>query len=131
MFEITAYLLVHISTVAAAPATEPPMYADPYEAYKYEDARKSLRNSSTCRSNGSARVRFLQVGSQFHISRERSELQKYNLIGSALQPTAAEEVCDVLLSFSISPSTAPCIELKAEMLHRTATAEQTRIQQRL
>ncbi|XP_037515832.1 uncharacterized protein LOC119393080 [Rhipicephalus sanguineus] len=76
-------------------------------------------------------VWFLQVESQFHISRVTSQLQKFHDVVSALPPAAAEEVSDIPVSFRTNLPAAPYDELKAALLDRTAASERTRIQQLL
>ncbi|CAN7950256.1 unnamed protein product, partial [Ixodes pacificus] len=71
---------------------------------------------------------FLQVESQFHLAHITSQKRKYHHVVSALSPTAADEVYDVLSSPS---ATNPYDQLKAALLQRTEASERTRWQQPL
>ncbi|XP_065295035.2 uncharacterized protein [Dermacentor albipictus] len=73
-------------------------------------------------------VWFLQAESQFILSGVRTEQRKYHLVVSALSPTAAEEVADLL---SGPPSVTPYSDLKAALLERTTTSQRARMQQLL
>lgn len=73
-------------------------------------------------------VWFLQAESQFILSGVRTEQRKYHLVVSALSPTAAEEVADLL---SGPASATPYSDLKAALLERTTTLQRARIQQLL
>nr|XP_054931077.1 uncharacterized protein LOC129386846 [Dermacentor andersoni] len=73
-------------------------------------------------------VWFLQVESQFILSGVRTEQRKYHLVVSALSPTAAGEVTDLL---SGPASATPYSDLKAALLERTTTSQRARIQQLL
>ncbi|CAN7988330.1 unnamed protein product [Ixodes hexagonus] len=74
------------------------------------------------------RLWFLQVESQFHLAHIISQERKYHHVVSALSPTAADEVYDVLSSPS---ATNPYDQLKAALLQRTEASERTRWQQLL
>ncbi|CAN7978966.1 unnamed protein product, partial [Ixodes persulcatus] len=74
------------------------------------------------------RVWFLQVESQFHLAHITSQERKYHHVVSALSPTAADEVYDVLSSPS---AMNPYDQLKAALLQRTEASERTRWQQLL
>lgn len=73
-------------------------------------------------------VWFLQAESQFHLAGITSQQRKYHYIVSALSPSAAEEVYDVLANPS---ATAPFEQLKSALLQRTAASERTRLKQLL
>ncbi|XP_065291502.1 uncharacterized protein [Dermacentor albipictus] len=73
-------------------------------------------------------VWFLQAESQFILSGVRTEQRKYHLVVSALSPTAAEEVADLL---SGPPPATPYSDLKAALLERTTTSQRARMQQLL
>ncbi|CAN7979843.1 unnamed protein product [Ixodes pacificus] len=74
------------------------------------------------------RVWFLQAESQFHLTHITSQQRMYHHVVSALSPTAADEVYDVLSNPS---TTNPYDQLKAALLQRTEASERTRWQQLL
>lgn len=76
-------------------------------------------------------VWFLQVESQFQLSRITSQQRQFHHVVGALPSTAAEEVVDIITSFRNNPPARPYDQLKAALLERTAASERTRIQQLL
>lgn len=73
-------------------------------------------------------VWFLQAESQFVLSGVCTEQCKYHLVVSALSPTAAEEVADLL---STPPPAPPYRDLKDALLERTTTSQPAHKQQLL
>ncbi|XP_075539805.1 uncharacterized protein LOC142574649 [Dermacentor variabilis] len=73
-------------------------------------------------------VWFLQAESQFILSGVHTEQRKYHLVVSALSPTAAEEVADLL---SGPPLATSYSDIKAALLERTTTSQRARMQQLL
>ncbi|CAN7988035.1 unnamed protein product, partial [Ixodes pacificus] len=74
------------------------------------------------------RVWFVQAESQFHLAGIQAQGLKYHHVVSALSPTAADAVYDVLSSPS---TTAPYDQLKSVLLQRIEASERSRCQQLL
>ncbi|XP_064486643.1 uncharacterized protein LOC135398971 [Ornithodoros turicata] len=73
-------------------------------------------------------VWFIQAEAQFHLAGVTSQLTKFYHVTSALTPTAADEVYDVLANPS---PTTPYDQLKQALLQRTTSSSRSRLQQLL
>ncbi|XP_064470047.1 uncharacterized protein LOC135384791 [Ornithodoros turicata] len=73
-------------------------------------------------------VWFLQVEAQFHLAGISSQLTKFYDVMSALTPSAADGVYDILAN---PPPTTPFDQLKQALLQRTTSSSRSRLQQLL
>ncbi|XP_064482540.1 uncharacterized protein LOC135395231 [Ornithodoros turicata] len=71
---------------------------------------------------------FAQAEAQFHLSGITSQTTRFYNVISALSPTAAEEVHDLITS---PPRENPYDRLKAALLKRTSTSDRKRLRQLL
>lgn len=71
---------------------------------------------------------FAQVESQFATARVTSQTQKFHHVIATLPPDIAAEIRDLVLT---PPAVTPYDTLKAELIHRTTSSEQRRLQQLL
>ncbi|KAM7313483.1 uncharacterized protein ISCGN_003345 [Ixodes scapularis] len=71
---------------------------------------------------------FAQVESQFATARITSQVQRFHHIIAALPPNIAAEIRDLVLT---PPADSPYDTLKAELIRRTTSSEQRRLQQLL